>query len=208
MTRLARSAAVTRPVRAMVTAVAVAISCVGVLGLTRGLVTAAVLAPAVLVTVRVHERRRPVGAPDRSVALALDLAAAALRGGRPVADALTLAAPAAQPATEAILMRVAGLLRLGAQPDQAWSVARDGPLAPLAAVAVRSAASGIRLASTFERTAAEIRAECVRTAATRAQRAGIAAMGPLAACFLPSFVCLGVVPVVIGIARSALGVLR
>jgi hypothetical protein len=32
-------------------------------------------------------------------------------------------------------------------------------------------------------------------------------MAPLAACFLPSFVCLGVVPVVVGMAQSALGVL-
>lgn len=187
--------------------VAVVAACVGVVGAGRGLVAAAVLTPAVVLTVRVLERRRPAPASDRSVALALDLAAAALRGGRPVGDALALAAPAAHPSTEAVLVRVAGLLRLGAQPEQAWSVARDGPLAPLAAVAVRSAASGIRLAAAFERTAAEIRAECARSAATRAQRAGIAAMGPLAACFLPSFVCLGVVPVVIGIARSALGVL-
>ncbi|MBE7189193.1 MAG: type II secretion system F family protein, partial [Jatrophihabitans endophyticus] len=96
----------------------------------------------------------------------------------------------------------------GAAPEQAWQVAGEGPLAPLAAVAVRSAASGIRLAAAFERTATEIRAGCAVAAATRAQRAGIAAMGPLAACFLPSFVCLGVVPVVLGIARSALGVLR
>jgi hypothetical protein len=32
-------------------------------------------------------------------------------------------------------------------------------------------------------------------------------MAPLAACFLPSFVCLGVVPVVVGVARNVFGVL-
>jgi hypothetical protein len=36
----------------------------------------------------------------------------------------------------------------------------------------------------------------------------VLAIAPLAACFLPAFVCLGVVPVVVGVAQSALGVLR
>lgn len=147
------------------------------------------------------------GRPDRSLALTLDLAAAALRGGRPVADALMLAAPATDGPAAAELIRVASLLRLGADPGQAWADVLTGPLAPVAAVAVRSATSGVRLATAFERAAAEIRADCGRVAAARAQRAGVAALGPLVACFLPSFVCLGIVPVIIGIARSALGIL-
>jgi pilus assembly protein TadC len=77
----------------------------------------------------------------------------------------------------------------------------------VAGVAVRSATSGIKLAAAFERLAAELRAERRAVAAVRAHRAGVAAMAPLAACFLPSFVCLGVVPVLVGMAKSALGVL-
>ncbi|SHG09918.1 Flp pilus assembly protein TadB [Jatrophihabitans endophyticus] len=144
-------------------------------------------------------------AEDRWVALVLDLAAAALRAGRPPADAVSAAAQAAGPEIRAAFERVAGLLRLGAEPAQAWAVlARDGPLGPVSTVAVRSAASGARLAAAFERLAVELRAEATADATARAQRAGVRAMAPLAACFLPSFVLLGVVPVVVGVARAAL----
>jgi Flp pilus assembly protein TadB len=148
-----------------------------------------------------RSRARPVA--DPSLALVLDLVAAALRSGRPLADALALAAPAGHPEAAAVLDRVAALSRLGAEPERAWTaVPRDGPLAEVARVAVRSAASGLKVAAAFERLAGEIRAERVTAATVRAHRAAVLAMGPLAACFLPSFVCLGVVPVVIGVARN------
>ncbi|MGI8678943.1 MAG: type II secretion system F family protein [Jatrophihabitans sp.] len=182
--------------------------CVALGGPIGGTVVAAVVCPTAVLGLRALQRRPAPLPVNRSVALALDLTAAALRAGRPLADALIAAAPAADPPVERALRRIAGLLRLGADPEQAWSVlARDGPLAPVAAAATRSAASGIRLAAAFERLAAEIRADASAAAAARAYRAGVTAMAPLAACFLPSFVCLGVVPVVIGIAHSALGVL-
>ena len=112
------------------------------------------------------------------------------------------------PTLRPILRRVAGLCRLGADAGQAWSViATDGPLAAVVPVAMRSAQSGIKIAAAFERLAAELRAEQGARRATRAQRAGVLALGPLAACFLPAFLCLGVVPVIVGIASSALGVL-
>jgi hypothetical protein len=156
----------------------------------------AVFAVAVLVWpgVRISRPLRPAGAaPDRSLPLVLDLAAAGLRSGRTLADALARAAPAGGDATCAA---------------QAWAgLPRDGPLGQMARVAVRSAASGLRLASGFERLAGELRADAAAAAAVRAHRAGVAAMAPLAACFLPSFVCLGVVPVVAGVARGALAVL-
>ncbi len=146
--------------------------------------------------------------PDRTLPLVLDLVAAALRSGRPLADALALAAPAGAPRVSELLDRVATLSRLGADAEQAWScVPRDGPLGEVARVAVRSAASGRKLASGFERLAGETRAARAAAAAVRAHRAAVTAMAPLAACFLPSFVCLGVVPVIVGVARSAFAVL-
>jgi Flp pilus assembly protein TadB len=167
------------------------------------------LAATVLIAPAVpHRRDRPVGAAAAggpSLALVLDLAAAALRSGKPLADALALAAPAAEPALAHALVRVARLCALGADPAQAWSgLPRDGPLAEAGQVAVRSAASGIRLAGGFERLATDLRARRAAAAATRAHRAGVVALGPLAACFLPSFVCLGIVPVLVGVARRAL----
>jgi hypothetical protein len=148
----------------------------------------------------------PAGGPgDANVPLLLDLVAAALRAGRPLPDALELAAPAGAPATAACLVQVARLLRLGAEPERAWAAVAEGPLRPLLPVAVRSAASGLKLAAAFERLAAELRADRAATDLARASRAGVLALAPLAACFLPSFVCLGVVPTVAGVVGAALG---
>ena len=188
---------------------ATAVACVVLLGLVPGLLVGAVVAAPVAAGVRYLQRRPVPVRPDRSVALALDLAAAALRAGRPLHQALLLAAPGAAGPVRDALVRVAGLIRLGADAEQAWGdLATGGPLAPVALAAIRSAASGIRLAAAFERLAAEIRADLTTAAAVRAERAGVLALAPLGACFLPSFVCLGIVPVVVGIARSAFGALR
>lgn len=194
---------------ALVAAVLAAVALIAVLGPVAGTFAAAGTAPLAAAGMRAVQRRPAPQAPNRDLAVTLDLCAAALRAGRTPADALSAALPVAEPATAAALGRVAGLLRLGADPVRAWAVLDPhGPLGPLAATAARSAVSGIRSALAFERLADEIRADCAAAAGARAQRAGVLAIAPLAACFLPSFVCLGIVPVVVGVAESALGVLR
>lgn len=213
-TRVGRRRAVTsrgpRPGRAVLWAAAIgliATGCVAAAGPVIGGPAALVIAPLAVVALR-RSRERPSHGVDRALPLYLDLAAAALRAGRPPAEALVVALPAATPPTAAMLARVAGLLRLGAEPEQAWSaVPRDGPLGPVRATAVRSAASGLRVAAGFERLATDVRAELAAAAAARAHRAGVVSMAPLGLCVLPSFVCLGVIPVVVGIARTALGVM-
>ena len=179
--------------------------CVAVLGPLPGLLAAVVLTPAGVYVVAQLERRAPRATPDRALALSLDLAAAALRSGQPVAAALTLAAPAAGRRRQPALLQVAGLLRLGAEPAEAWrGVLDDAVLAPVAQAACRSASSGIRLADGLEQVAVEVRAQVRATAEARAQRAAVFAVAPLGLCFLPAFVCLGVVPVVVGIAQGVL----
>jgi Flp pilus assembly protein TadB len=158
---------------------------------------------------RIHRARaRLFGSrlpPDGGLPFALDLAAAALRCGRDVANALRVAAPVLAPATAAQWRRVAGLIALGADPDQAWmSVGDDAELAPVAVAARRSAKSGARLAAAFSRLARDLRAERRSTALARANRAGVLAMAPLGLCFLPAFVCIGIVPTIVGIASGVL----
>jgi Flp pilus assembly protein TadB len=190
------------PLRAAL-AVAVVAGCVAVLGPLPGLVGAVVLTPAAFYVVTQLERRPQHARPDRELALTLDLLAAALRSGQPVAAALVLAAPAAGRSKQAALTQVAGLLRLGAEPVEAWrGLADDLVLAPVAQAACRSASSGIRLADGFEQAAADVRSQVRAAAEARAHRAGVLAMAPLGLCFLPAFVCLGVVPAVVGIARG------
>jgi pilus assembly protein TadC len=167
----------------------------------------ALLGSAVLVAPG-RRQRAPAGSapPDGGLALALDLAAAGLRSGRPLSAALALAARAVAPPVAELLTRAAALDRLGASPEEVWSgLPRAGPLGELARVATRSAASGLKLAAGLERLAAELRADRASAAAVRAHRAAVWAVAPLAACFLPSFVCLGIVPVVVGLASRALG---
>jgi pilus assembly protein TadC len=128
-----------------------------------------------------------------------------LRAGQLPATALVLAAPAAGEALGADLLRVAGLLRLGAAPDEAWRIAADHPeLESVAAVARRSSSSGIRLAGAFEQAADQLRLRIRAAGRERAARSGVLAMAPVALCFLPAFVCLGIVPAVVGIASSVL----
>jgi pilus assembly protein TadC len=140
-----------------------------------------------------------------SVPLALDLAAAALRAGQSVAAAFALVSAAAPQAQRLELERVVAQLRAGAEPLEAWTVVdAASPLAVVARVAGRSIVSGARLAGALEHAARELRREAAGEAQERAHRAGVHAVAPLALCFLPSFVCIGIVPAIVGLAGPAL----
>ena len=164
--------------------------------------------PVAAQLVRRLGERAPQRRADPSLPLALDLMAAALRSGRPLSIAVRLAAPATGPASAAALARVAGLLDLGADPAAAWALVDESALLPVAVAARRSADSGARLAQGFEQLAADLRQQARTAAQERAQRAGVLAMLPLGLCFLPAFVCIGVVPVVISIAGGAFAGMR
>jgi Flp pilus assembly protein TadB len=151
--------------------------------------------------------RPRLGASGRtgSTPLALDLGAGLLRAGQPVASALRLIAPAAAAGDRAALNGVGRMLELGAHPDDAWRSAQQSPdLQNLASAARRSAESGARVADAFERAASQLRRDARTTAEMRAQRVGVWAIAPLGLCFLPAFVCLGIVPVVAGLVTGVL----
>lgn len=189
--------------RSLLAAAVVAACCIGMLGLGIGVAAAAVLAPLTAFGIDRMAERAASRRTDPGLALALDLTAAALHAGRPLDAALALVAAVVAPPLDQDLRKVSGLLRLGADPDQAWRIVDPhGPLGPIAVAARRSARSGARLAEAFERLAVELRADRRAAAEARAHYAGVVAMAPLGLCFLPAFVCLGIVPVVVGIAHS------
>ena len=146
------------------------------------------------------------GPPEWELAwlpLVLDQIGTGLSAGQPLEVALAGAAPVQLPWLGEQLRQVSGLLRLGAEPAQAWAALGAEPrLRSLATVAMRSSSSGIRLAARFRELAAELRATARSTATARAERVAVWVIAPLGLCFLPAFVCLGIVPVVIGIASS------
>jgi len=146
------------------------------------------------------------GQADRAaLAAAWELLAVCLHAGMPVAVA---AATAAAPLTGDVgmrLRRVAGLLELGAEPGAAWDAAAQHPeLAVFARAAARSAGTGAALAQVAHNESKRIRSGLIDAAEARAQRAAVHITGPLGLCFLPSFLVLGIAPVVIGLASEAL----
>jgi pilus assembly protein TadC len=101
------------------------------------------------------------------------------------------------------LRRTADLLALGADPTQAWLPAMEcSATARLGKAARRSGRSGTALAESLIRLATEVRAGAREQSEARAQRAGVLIAAPLGLCFLPAFLAVGVVPVLIGLATG------
>jgi pilus assembly protein TadC len=160
-------------------------------------------------------RPQPRGAargPDPlAVASSLDVLGVCLTAGMAVSAAAAATAPSAPPKLAAVLRRAADLLALGADPVVAWSLppgAPAGSIDPqtdaLLRLARRSAASGAALAAGVTELAEVSRQDATHHAAAAAERAGVLIAGPLGLCFLPAFVCLGIVPVVAGLAGDVL----
>jgi Flp pilus assembly protein TadB len=147
-------------------------------------------------------RPPPRGEPLR-LAAGWDLLAACLSAGLPVPTAVRAVAPDMPGTAAQALSRTAELMALGADPVQAWAPAMEHPdTAPLARGARRTARSGTALAAVAGALADDVRAGAADLAESQAQRAAVLVSGPLGLCFLPAFVCLGVVPVVIGLAEQ------
>ncbi|BBY99683.1 type II secretion system F family protein [Mycolicibacterium fallax] len=165
---------------------------------------------------RVGPDRRPIGRPARgarrsdplALAAAFDVLAVCLRAGMPVPAAARAASAAAPPELAGLLRGAADLLALGADPARAWA-APTGRIEPSCAdllrLARRSASSGTALAQGVTELADRVRQDARHRGAAAAERAGVLIAGPLGLCFLPAFVCLGIVPVIAGLAGRVLG---
>lgn len=143
-----------------------------------------------------------------ALAQLIDLLAAALTAGLPAPGALAAVADAlthSHPAAAAPLRTVAARLGLGATPAEAWQdVPGAGPLGPVLPVLVRATEGGGSVRVALDHAALRLRAEADSAATARAERASVLVAGPLGLCFLPAFVCLGVLPVVVGLADGML----
>ncbi|KUI41199.1 pilus assembly protein TadC [Mycobacterium sp. IS-1590] len=139
-------------------------------------------------------------------ASALDVLATCLHSGMAVAGAAAAAAPSAPPPVARVLTRAADLLALGADPATAWAdaPAGDRSVDALLRLARRSASSGTALAQGVSALAARSRDDAADTARGAAERASILIAGPLGTCYLPAFFCLGIIPVVAGLAGDVL----
>ncbi|GAB3482595.1 type II secretion system F family protein [Amycolatopsis cihanbeyliensis] len=145
--------------------------------------------------------RQVAGEEPARLAASWDLLSASLRAGLPVPTAVRAVAAGMPQRQATALIDTADLLVLGADPAEAWAPARAcADTAEFARAACRTARSGTALAEVAEGLAARIRASLGDRAEARAQRVGVLVAAPLGLCFLPAFLCLGVVPVVVGLA--------
>lgn len=144
--------------------------------------------------------------------LVLDLLAACLAGGAPQSAAAEAVGTAVGGTAGRRLHGVVAALAVGAPPAEAWAVlaggSADDPWAPAARALSRAADGGAPVATAVHRLAAEARAEARSTAEQAARRVGVLAVAPLTVCFLPAFVLLGVVPVVVSLASPLLATLQ
>ncbi|WP_323135491.1 type II secretion system F family protein [Streptomyces beihaiensis] len=103
------------------------------------------------------------------------------------------------------LARGAAQIRLGGEAKDAWRelAATPGAVA-LVRLLERAGDSGAPAAEPVARFAAECRAEQGRRATAVARRAGVVVTAPVGLCFLPAFLVIGVVPVLIGLAGGML----
>jgi Flp pilus assembly protein TadB len=138
--------------------------------------------------------------------LVADLLAACSSVGCPVQDALPVASRAVGGPLGARLDEIATRLSLGADPATEWArVARDRELAELGRAVQRSVESGAPLADGLSRLAGDRRRQRRTQLQTRARSVGVKAAAPLALCFLPAFMLVGVVPIVAGGFASLFG---
>ena len=91
-------------------------------------------------------------------------------------------------------------LALGLDPVAVWDeVGRDPDLATLGRAMSRAQRSGAPVAETVQRVAEELAAAGRAELEDRARAVGVKAAVPLGLCLLPSFLLLGIVPMVAGL---------
>jgi pilus assembly protein TadC len=148
----------------------------------------------------VRRRRR---AAERDLPGLVQLLSAALETGCAVDEALRLVCDACPgPASDA-LATVPPRLTLGLPPDLAWQPVLDDPqLAPLGRALVRAGRSGASVTHEVVRLADELASRSRATVEERARSVGVKAAVPLGLCLLPSFVLVGVVPLVVSLLQS------
>ena len=135
-----------------------------------------------------------------------DLLATAIAAGATVAEGLRVVAQAVEEPIRSRLQAVMTALDMGADPHTAWSSWLDEPaLSPIAQAIIRSQHSGSPLSTVLDAAASDMRQAHRADIEARARAAGVRAVAPLALCYLPAYLLVGVVPVVAGFASTLFG---
>lgn len=182
----------------------------GALALTLAALGLAFVAPWALPATARIRTPGPADAPPADVhrahgvgslgpAVLLDLVATAVAAGASVPRALAAVGWAVGGADGADLRRAAGALELGAPWSAAWGTRRRGALAVRDALGP-SWTTGSAPGPALRVGAEQLRRERTRLARTAAGRLSAQIVLPLGLCYLPAFVLLGLVPVLLSLA--------
>jgi pilus assembly protein TadC len=150
------------------------------------------------------DQRAVPAALVRDLPGACDLLGVCLGAGLPVGAALAAVGETVPAPLGPQLSAVAALYRMGAEPRRAWAGV-PAELGSLGRTLVRAGESGSSVVTALSALAADTRASARAAVEADVRRAGVWVLAPLGLCFLPAFVCLGVVPLVLGIAGDVLG---
>jgi Flp pilus assembly protein TadB len=171
-------------------------------GLAAGAVAAFVTWSWVSRTEPASVRRRREAA-ERDLPAVVHLLATALESGCGVGEALRLVVDALPGPATRVLDAIPGRIALGMPADAAWRPVLDRPeLAPLGRAMVRAQRSGAPVTEEVARLADELDRRAHGRVEDRARAVGVKAAVPLGICLLPSFLFIGVVPLVAGLLRS------
>lgn len=131
----------------------------------------------------------------------VQLYAACVAGGVPGAASASIVAGCSHSRAGPVWETIANLSAIGVPAARAWEHAAGIPgLEELGHLVASSQDSGSRIVEGAGRIAESLRAKSADAATTTAERAGVLIALPLTLCFLPSFLILGLAPVIIGLA--------
>lgn len=180
-----------------------ALAALGVLTLLPGWVGLVLAAPAAAVAHHLVSTAEPVASRrereevERDLPAVVLLLATALRGGADLDSAARLVCTALPGATAARLGVACDRLALGVDPGQVWEQLGSEPaMAPLGRALARAHRTGAPVSATVARLADDLAAEARAGVEDRARTVGVRAAVPLGVCLLPSFLLLGIVPLV------------
>lgn len=161
---------------------------------------AAVIAWRVLGRVESPSARRRREELDRDLPAAVHLLSACLEAGAATTTALETVAGALPGAVAEELLLVRHRLALGVDPVVVWRDLGEHPeLRPLGRAMARAHQSGAAVGLVVQRLAAELAAQTRARTDELARSVEVRAAAPLGVCFLPAFLLLGVVPMVVAV---------
>lgn len=131
-------------------------------------------------------------------AIAAELLAAAVRAGCPTTVAVTVVGSSIGGRLGEALRTASATAQVGGAPTRAWSALTERPTwRPLGRALAAADTRGASPVRALQRVAFDARSEAKWSAESRARALGARAAAPLGLCFLPAFVLLAIVPIIV-----------